>query len=137
MDIKWLDSLTFEPIPAPTHYYDIPRLTVNEKGHMTMNSACLRQVGKTRCFSGEISTDGRCLKLQPDESGELHFSPASGVCLHRDFSSHLKERGIQLPAIYTLEWLPERDLWVGTSNDLPKPPKTVVFSRKPARRRTK
>ncbi len=121
MDLNWLDSLEFEAIPAPVYYYDIPKLIVNENGRVTMNQAFLREVGQTRCFYGELSTDGRCLRLRPDEEGQMRFSP-KGARKNQAFSDRLKKLGIRLPAVYPLEWLSEREVWVGCSNDLPKPP---------------
>lgn len=132
MDLKWLDSLEFEAIPVPVCYYDVPKLVVNEKGQMSMNLAFQRVAGQTRCFYGEVGKDGRCLLLRPDEGGQLRFSP-KGVRKNQAFSDRLKERGIQLPAVYSLEWLNEREMWAGCSNDLPKPPQVKVRSSKRSR----
>lgn len=136
MDLKWLDSLEFEAIPAPRHYYDIPRLTVSGKGQMTMNPAFLRRAGEARCFYGEVSRDGRCLTLRPDEGGQLRFSPM-GVRMNRDLSELLSGRGIRLPASYTLEWVEERSLWAGCSADLPEPPQVEELLPKSRGRRGK
>lgn len=134
MDMNWLDSLEFEAVPTPTHYYDIPRLTVSEKGQMTMNPAFLRMAGQTRCFHGEVSKDGRCLLLRPDAGGQLRFSP-KGVRANRAFFNRLRELGIEAPTVYSLEWLPERELWAGCSSDLPKPPAGMkLLPNKPRRR---
>ncbi len=122
MDLNWLDSLEFEAIPAPVHYYNIPRVVVSEKGLMTMNPAFQRLAGEARSFYGELSKDGVCLLLHPNERGSLQFT-AKGVRSNRKLSDRLRALGIQFPAVYTLEWLDERKMWVGCSNDLPSPPK--------------
>lgn len=133
MDLNWLDSLEFEAIPAPVYYYDIPRIAVNAKGQMTMNPAFQRLAGETRCFYGEMSKNGICLLLYPDEGGQLRFSP-KGVRMNQAFSERLKELGIQLPAVYTFEWLDKRKAWGGYCRDLPEPPKTKTLLPKGSRK---
>jgi len=135
MDLAWLDSLEFESIPAPVHYYETPRLSVNEKGQMTMNPVFLRKIGETRRFYGAVSKDGRCLTLRPDREGQICFSP-KGVRQNSAFAALLDRRGIRFPAVYSMEWVPERELWAGCSNDLPRPPqaKTLLPGRRGGKR---
>jgi len=42
MDLNWLDTLEFKAIPA--QYNDVPELTVNVKGHMSMKQAFQRKM---------------------------------------------------------------------------------------------
>lgn len=121
LDLAWLDSLEFDAIPAPEHYYDLPRLSVRNDGQMRMNPGFLRKLGEARRFCGMVSRDGRCLALRPDGEGQIAFTP-KGVCRNHALAARLCERGIELPAVYSMEWLPERELWAGCSGDLPAPP---------------
>lgn len=121
MDLAWLDSLTFELIPPPLPCSEVPKLSVNKKGQMSMNTAFRQKVGDRRRFHGEVSKDGRCLTLRPDEKGQLSFT-AKGVRQNNRFADLLRERQIKIPAVYSMEWVPERELWVGRSNDLSSPP---------------
>lgn len=121
MDLAWLDSLEFEAIPTPMNYAETPRLSVNKKGQMSMNAAFLRAVGDERRFYCEVSKDGRCLTFRPDGDGQICFTP-KGVRLYGRFADLLRQRQIRFPVIYSMEWLPERALWAGYSNDLSSPP---------------
>lgn len=53
----------------------------------------------------------------------------------------LKEREIQLPALYTVTWCQEREAWVGSCPELPSPPrlseltKSAGAGKKPQERR--
>jgi hypothetical protein len=135
MDLTWLDSLTFAPIPAPVKYYDLPKLTVSTNGLLTMNSSFQRLAGETRRFHGEISGDGRCLVLRPGADGPSAFSP-KGVLTHRWFQGLLEQKQIKFPATYIMEWIPEREIWVGCSRDLSAPPqvKALLQEQKRGRR---
>ena len=134
MDLAWLDSLKFEPIPAPVRYYDTPRLSINEKGQMAMNPVFLREAGENLCFYGGVSEDGRCITLRPSKEGQTCFT-AKGAKKNEKFSRLLGRRGIKFPVTYSMEWVPERELWFGCSGDLPKPPqaKTLLPKRRGGR----
>lgn len=136
MDLAWLNSLEFEKIPEPIRYNDTPRLSINSGGQMVMNLVFLRKAAGQRRFYGEVSKDGRCITLRPDdEQGQLLFTP-KGVRANKRFSALLARRGIKFPVAYTLEWISERDFWVGCSGDLPAPPKAEeLFAAKGGRKR--
>lgn len=121
MDLAWLDSLEFEAIPTPVNYAETPRLSVNKKGQMSMNAAFLRAVGNDRRFYGEVSKEGHCLTLRPDGEGQICFTP-KGVRLNGRLAELLRARQVKIPAVYSMEWIPERGLWAGRSGDLSDPP---------------
>lgn len=121
MDLKWLDALEFELIPAPVSYNEVPRLSVSAGGQVRLNAAFLKRVGETRRFCGKVSKDGGWVTLQADSGGQLYFTP-KGVQKNAQFIGRLREKGVEFPVIYSMEWIAERNLWAGSAGRLPAPP---------------
>ena len=127
MDLDWLDSLEFEDVPAPIDPCQVPRVSVTRQRIVAMNPAFIKQVDENRRFKIQLSKDGRCLLLHPCNEGTNCFEfkekkDHRATVAHSKLPQMLMDRGIQLPASYIMEWCPERNVWVGNSDDLPKPP---------------
>ena len=45
---------------------------------------------------------------------------------HEKLLQYLLDKGIQLPAVYEMEWLEDQKAWVGCCKDLPEPEITAV-----------
>lgn len=71
---KWVLSLSFEDVPPPVNFYQIPKLTVSSNGVMTMNQPLQKALDCACPIHMQISEDGRVIKLTSVENGDQHFS---------------------------------------------------------------
>lgn len=129
MEFLDLDFSTLQDIPPLRHHYDIPRVSVTQKGLFSMNGAFRRETGAQRRFRVKITPDGRYLVLYPTEPANVCFSAKNGNMTHTALARSLMERGIQLPAIYTVVWSQEQEAWVGSCPDLPSPPRLSALAK--------
>ncbi len=74
MNFSDLDFDKLQDIPPIQHYFDTPRVSVTEKGLVSMNAAFRKNVGTQREFRSQISPDGRYLVFYPMEPPNIHFS---------------------------------------------------------------
>ena len=61
MNFSELDFEALEDIPPLRRHYDVPRISITEKGMVSMNGALKRGVGAQREFRAKTSPDGRYL----------------------------------------------------------------------------
>ena len=101
MNFSELDFEALEDIPPLRRHYDVPRISITEKGMVSMNGALKRGVGAQREFRAKTSPDGRYLLLCSEETPNICFSAKGGNVLHLDFKQYLEAKGISLPALYT------------------------------------
>lgn len=118
-----------QDIPPRQHYHDVPRVPISEKGFVSMNRAFRKEVGTQRDFRSQITPDGRYLVLYPMETPNIHFSAKGGNATHLDLAKYLAEKGILLPANYSMAWCKERQAWVGCCGELAQPPAPSVFGK--------
>ena len=90
MNFSELDFEALEDIPPLRRHYDVPRISITEKGMVSMNGALKRGVGAQREFRAKTSPDGRYLLLCSEETPNICFSAKGGNVLHLDFR---KQRG--------------------------------------------
>lgn len=90
MNFSELDFEALEDIPPLRRHYDVPRISITEKGMVSMNGALKRGVGAQREFRAKTSPDGRYLLLCSEETPNICFSAKGGNVLHLDF---WKQRG--------------------------------------------
>lgn len=107
-----LDFSTLQDIPPLQRYYDMPRVSVSEKGLVSMNGAFRKEAGTQRTFRSQIGPDGRYLVFYPTETPNIRFSAKGGSVTHVDLAKYLVEKGILLPAVYSMTWCRERQAWV-------------------------
>lgn len=100
MNFSELDFEALEDIPPLRRHYDVPRISITEKGMVSMNGALKRGVGAQREFRAKTSPDGRYLLLCSEETPNICFSAKGGNVLHLDFKQYLEAKGISLPALY-------------------------------------
>lgn len=122
MEFLSLDFSTLQDIPPLQRYYEMPRVSITPKGLFSMNSAFRKEAGAQRRFQVRISPDGRYLVLYPTELANVCFSAKNGHMTHTPLAKSLKERGIRLPALYTVTWCQEHEAWIGSCQELPAPP---------------
>lgn len=129
MNFSDLNFSTLQDIPPHQHYHDVPRVSISEKGFVSMNGAFRKEVGTQRDFRSQITPDGRYLVLYPMETPNIHFSAKGGNATHLDLAKYLAEKGILLPANYSMAWCQERQAWVGCCGELAQPPAPSVFAK--------
>ena len=61
MNFSELDFEALEDIPPLRRHYDVPRISITEKGMVSMNGALKRGVGAQREFRAKTNPDGRYL----------------------------------------------------------------------------
>ena len=122
MNFSDLDFSTLQDIPPLQRHYDIPRVSVSEKGLVSMNGAFRKEAGTQREFRSQTSPDGRYLVFYPMEAPNIHFSAKGGSVTHLELARYLEEKGILLPAVYSMTWCQEKQAWVGCCEELPQPP---------------
>lgn len=93
MNFSELDFEALEDIPPLRRHYDVPRISITEKGMVSMNGALKRGVGAQREFRAKTSPDGRYLLLCSEETPNICFSAKGGNVLHLDLNSTWKQRG--------------------------------------------
>ena len=74
MNFSELDFEALEDIPPLRRHYDVPRISITEKGMVSMNGALKRGVGAQREFRAKTSPDGRYLLLCSEETPNICFS---------------------------------------------------------------
>ena len=122
MNFSDLNFETLQDIPPLLHYYDVPHVSVTGKGLFSLNGALRKKVGEQREFRVKISPDGRYLVLYLQEPPNIRISAKSVNVTHTALAQSLEEKGILLPAVYTMEWCQERCAWIGCCQELPQPP---------------
>lgn len=90
MNFSELDFEALEDIPPLRRHYDVPRISITEKGMVSMNGALKRGVGAQREFRAKTSPDGRYLLLCSEETPNICFSAKGGNVLHLDFKQYLE-----------------------------------------------
>lgn len=129
MNFSDLDFSTLQDIPPLQRYYDIPRVSISEKGLVSMNGAFRKEVGAQREFRIQTTPDGRYLVFYPMESPNIRFSAKGGNVTHLDLARYLKGQGILLPTIYSMAWCKEEQAWVGRCEELAQPPILSVLAK--------
>lgn len=128
-----LDLNLFQDFPPQQTAHSTPRLCVNGAGVLTMNGAFLRRSGEVREFQGKYSRDGSQFLLIPGGQPNIRFSKTGGVARNRDLAGILERLGFDFPALYTMEWSEEHQVWVGTCREM-SPAPAFPWPGKPGRR---
>lgn len=102
MNFSELDFEALEDIPPLRRHYDVPRISITEKGMVSMNGALKRGVGAQREFRAKTSPDGRYLLLCSEETPNICFSAKGGNVLHLDFKRTWKQR--ESPCLPFTRW---------------------------------
>lgn len=133
LKFKWVLSLSFEDVPPPVSFYQIPKLSVSSNGVMTMNQPLQKALDCACPIHMQISEDGRVIKLTSVENGDQHFS-SKGQLKNSKLLSMLQRKGVQLPCRYLMDWDSDEEVWIGCSEDLPAPPDMEMPPRKRKRK---
>ena len=136
MSIPRFDFQTLQDIPSRLNHRDTPRLTITEKGLISINGALRSRVGERRAFRAKISPDGRYMALCTREEPNLQFGLRSGRTYHAALCRLVEEMGFTLPVVYTMEWDEEHSAWIGGCEEIAPPPAlSALREEKTARRR--
>ena len=93
MNFSELDFEALEDIPPLRRHYDVPRISITEKGMVSMNGALKRGVGAQREFRAKTSPDGRYLLLCSEGRPTSVFPPKEEMCSILTSNSTWKQRG--------------------------------------------
>ena len=118
-----INSHLFEDIPDKVPSGTALRLSVNEKGMVSINSALSRAVGDQREFRAQKYPDGSCFALFRDEALNIKFSKKSLNSFQPGLASSLRGLGYNFPVVYILEWDEAHKAWVGHCSEISSPPK--------------
>ena len=129
MDFSNFQFESLQDIPPVQCYYDTPRVSVTEKGLFSINGAMRRRVGEQRSFRVKMSPDGYYLGFYLDQEPNVRFAPKSGNTTHDALKELLRDNGIQLPAVYTMEWCAEQRGWFGHCQELPQLPDLTALQK--------
>ena len=113
----------FEDIPDKVPSGTALRLSVNEKGMVSINSALSRAVGDQREFRAQKYPDGSFFALFRDEAPNIKFSQKSLNSFQPGLASSLRGLGNNFPVVYILEWDEAHKAWVGHCSEISSPPK--------------
>lgn len=130
MDFSDLYFNTLQDISSYQRCQDAPRISISAKAYISMNRAFRKKAGGQREFRSQSSPDGRYLVFAPMGSPDIHFSAKGGRAIHLKLAKCLKEKGISLPAAYTMVWCQERQAWIGCCEELPQPPSFLGFQKR-------
>lgn len=122
MNFEAVDFDCLEDIPPRQNYHEIPRVSISREGRVALNQALSRRLDGTRAVRARTSPDGEYLVFQMEGEPNLHFTQKGHCVTHRMLAQKLEEKGIDLPAIYTMEWWEARQAWVGRCQEITKPP---------------
>lgn len=125
--LRKMDFTTFLDFPAIFPIRKRPYLKIFEDGRVSLYGE-LRKLAseRQRDYCARLSTDGRCVALYPKLTPNIHFH-ADGISSRNErLSRLLLDQGLQLPAIYELEWFEQEQAWVGCCKDLPEPNITAI-----------
>lgn len=109
-------------LPPKVIRKDTLRISVNEKGMITMNGALKRSVGEQRKFKAQIYPDGSCFVLFKEREPDIEFSVKSANSLQHSFADLLKSKGYSFPVIYTLQWDEGHRAWGGFCSEISSAP---------------
>ena len=133
MDRSALDLSAFRDFPSQDVGHAVPRLSINEKGRLSMNTAFRKAVGSARAFRGMYTEDGSRLLFLSDREPNIRFSPANATGRNRALADILKKLGYKFPVLYTMEESKADHAWVGTCQEImppPAPPASLKAKRK-------
>ncbi len=125
MTFQDVDLTSFRDFPPQQGAYEIPRLTMNARGQLIMNTAMKKLVGAEREFWGRLSRDGTQLLLEGGRTN-IRFSQSTCTARHRALLEELRELGFSLPVSYRMERCEEEGFWLGRCEEIASAPPVEV-----------
>ena len=137
--LRDIDFRAFMDFPTACAVRNRPRVKILEDGRVSLYGELRkRAAGQQRDYCARISPDGRCIALYPELTPNIHVHADGSTMRHEELLRLLRDREIQLPAVYEMEWYEPENAWVGCCKDLPEPEIAAVRQRaKNAARRKK
>ena len=125
--LRGIDFCTFLDFPTTCTVRTRPRVKILEDGRVSLYGELRkRTVEQQRDYCARISPDGRCIALYPERTPNIHFHADGSSMRHERLLQLLRDREIQLPAVYEMEWYEPENAWVGCCKDLPEPEIAVI-----------
>ena len=125
--LRDIDFHTFLDFSTTCTVRNRPRVKILEDGRVLLYGELRkRAVERQRDYCARISPDGRCVALYPELTPNIHFHMDGSSMRHERLLQLLRDREIQIPAVYEMEWYEPENAWVGCCKDLPEPEMTAV-----------
>lgn len=134
--LKSIDFGTFLDFPTAFPSQDQPLVKIQEDGRIFLYGELRKRLAEKQSdYCARISPDGRYVALYPQRTPNVHFNMSGSSVRNERLLKFLQEKGIQLPAVYTMEWFEQEQAWVGCCGDLPEPDLAAI--RKDVRKASK
>lgn len=119
--LRDIDFRTFLDFPTTCTIRNWPRVKIFEDGRVSLYGELRKRAAEQqRDYCARISPDGRCIALYPELTPNIHFHADGSSMRHERLLQLLQNKGIQLPAVYEMEWDEPENAWVGCCKDLPE-----------------
>ena len=97
------------------------QLRISEKNRLSMSGKLLQDVKKRNSmlqFRFLHREDYKKIAFEnlPEAKDVFKFR-ADGITVHPDFVNELKVRGYRIPAVYLVEWIEDKNAWIGVLQD--------------------
>ena len=120
--LKDIDFSTFLDFPTACSVRNVPYAKILEDGRVSLYGDLRKCIAnQQRQYRAKISSDGRCIALYTELPPNIRFHADGMSVRHEKLLQYLLDKGIQLPAVYEMEWLEDQKAWVGCCKDLPAP----------------
>ena len=117
-----IDFRTFLDFPTTCTVRNRPRVKILEDGRVVLYGELRKRAAEhQRDYCARISPDGRWIALYPELTPNIHFHADGSSMRHERLLQLLQNQGIQIPAVYEMEWYEPENAWVGCCKDLPEP----------------
>ena len=120
--LKHIDFGTFLDFPASGPNRNQPVVKILEDGRVFLYGELRKRAAEgRRDYRARISPDGRYVALYPELSPNLRFRADGSGQRNEALLKLLREKEIQIPATYEMEWVEAETAWVGCCKELPEP----------------
>ena len=100
MDRSALDLSAFRDFPSQDVGHAVPRLSINEKGRLSMNTAFRKAVGSARAFRGMYTEDGSRLLFLSDREPNIRFFSGQRHRAQPCVGRYFEKAGLQVSVLY-------------------------------------
>lgn len=127
--LREIDFGAFLDVPASCVPRSRPVVKVFGDGRIQLYGEMRKRAAERHSFRARISPDGRYFALYPEPTGNIRFRADGSSLHHEKLAWLLREKQIQIPAVYEMEWFEQENAWVGCCSDLPVPDMAAIRRR--------
>lgn len=119
--LKDVDLSTFLDFPTACSYRSQPSIRIFEDGRVVLYGDLRKNTAAQRDYCARISLDGRCIALYPQLTPNIRFHTDGRSVRQGKLLRFLRNRMIEFPAVYEMEWVEQEKAWIGCCAELPEP----------------